>query len=310
MKLSEYLCMTGCTFELSADGEFDVLEQCTRIKGERALTFLENENYVSALDNPNITCVICKPALRHVLPAHIAGIALTDAPKVLFFKLHNYLAANREKVPTRIDPTAKISPLASIAPDNVVIEANVEIEPFVVVNENTVVRAGTRICSGTTIGAQGFTVVKESDDEAFIVRDAGRTIIESHVQIGSNCTIERGTLQNDVTHIGPYCMIDNGVLVGHGTGIGRRGLIAAETIISGNCTFGKRIWIGVNGTISNAITVGDDARISLGAVVTKDVPAGATVTGNFAIDHKRFLQNLKQSVAEGATNTSRGGMII
>lgn len=300
MRLFDSVASLACgDVAFISDGEFDALEQCTRVRGERALTFLESEKYLPALDDKRISCVICTPELRGAIPEHIAGVVLTSAPKVLFFKLHNRLEAERQRVPSQIDPAAQISPLACIAPHNVIIEKDVIIEPFVVINENSVIQSGTRICSGTTIGAQGFTVVKESGDVAFIVHDAGRTVIGPRVQIGSNCTIERGALQNDVTQIGQCCMIDNGVLVGHGTVIGKRGLIAAETIISGNCTFGDRIWIGVNGTISNAINVGDDARISLGAVVTKDVPAGATVTGNFAIDHQRFMQNLKQSIAEG-----------
>lgn len=61
---------------------------------------------------------------------------------------------------------------------------------------------------------------------------------------------------------------------------------------------GSDVWIGVNATISNRIRIGDGARVSLGSVVTKDVPAGATVTGNFAIDHRQFLKNLKASLAD------------
>ena len=61
---------------------------------------------------------------------------------------------------------------------------------------------------------------------------------------------------------------------------------------------GDDVWIGVNATVSNRIKIGKGARVSLGSVVTKDVPAGQTVTGNFAIDHARFMKNLKASVWE------------
>lgn len=289
----------GCS--LISDGEFSSLEQCTRVRGERALTYLEAPKYAHALEDPRISCVICTPEVRPLIPAHISGVAITESPKAAFFTLHNYLVRHREKRPTVIDPSANVSPLAYVAPYNVVIGKDVELQPFVVVNEGSVLLDHVRVCSGTVIGAQGYTVIKEGADRAFIGLDAGQTVIEQGVQIGSGCNIERGALQLDVTRIGAYSMIDNGVLVGHGTVIGKRGLIAAETEISGNCVFGDRLWIGVNATISNAVTVGDDVRISLGAVVTKDVPSGETVTGNFAIPHRIFMRNLKASLAENTT---------
>ena len=298
MKLSNWVEQTGCPCTLISDGEFQALEQCTRIRGEEALTYLESLQYAHALENPRISCVICTPEVQALIPAHISGVMITETPKIAFFRLHNDLVRHREKRPTVIDPTASISPLAYVAPYNVVIGKHVELQPFVVVNEGSILQDHVRICSGTVIGAQGYTVIKEDADRAFIGLDAGRTIIEQGVQIGSNCNIECGALQLDTTRIGAYSMIDNGVLIGHGTVIGKRGLIAAETEVSGNCTFGDRLWIGVNATISNAIMVGDDVKISLGAVVTKDVPSGETVTGNFAIPHRTFMRNLKASLAE------------
>jgi maltose O-acetyltransferase len=43
---------------------------------------------------------------------------------------------------------------------------------------------------------------------------------------------------------------------------------------------GRNVWIGGGAIILAGITVGDDAIIGAGSVVTKDVPAGATVRGN------------------------------
>jgi maltose O-acetyltransferase len=43
---------------------------------------------------------------------------------------------------------------------------------------------------------------------------------------------------------------------------------------------GANVWIGAAALILPGITVGDDATIGAGAVVTRDVAAGATVLGN------------------------------
>ena len=45
-------------------------------------------------------------------------------------------------------------------------------------------------------------------------------------------------------------------------------------------TIGRNVWIGGGALIMPGVTVGDDAIIGSGSVVTRDVPAGATVVGN------------------------------
>ena len=43
---------------------------------------------------------------------------------------------------------------------------------------------------------------------------------------------------------------------------------------------GRNVWIGGGALILPGVTVGDDAIVGAGSVVTRDVPAGATVVGN------------------------------
>lgn len=43
---------------------------------------------------------------------------------------------------------------------------------------------------------------------------------------------------------------------------------------------GRNVWIGGGAILLPGVTVGDDAVIGAGSVVTRDVPAGATVVGN------------------------------
>lgn len=52
----------------------------------------------------------------------------------------------------------------------------------------------------------------------------------------------------------------------------------------------KNAWIGANVTIMPGVTVGENAVVAGGAVVTKDVPAGAIVGGNPA----KILKMLEQ----------------
>ncbi|WP_280176774.1 MULTISPECIES: sugar O-acetyltransferase [Rhodoplanes] len=43
---------------------------------------------------------------------------------------------------------------------------------------------------------------------------------------------------------------------------------------------GRNVWIGGGAVILPGVVVGDDAVIGAGSIVTRDVPAGATVAGN------------------------------
>lgn len=295
MKLSEALTAVGGSCTLVQDEEFSILELCSRVRREGALTFLEKERFVTSLEHPNIACVICTPELRDKIPPQIKGVVLTENPKALFYKIHNLLAAKQERRPSQIDSTAKISPLAYIAPYNVIIGKNVEIQPFVTVGENTVIEEDVLICSGTIVGAQSFSPVPDGD-KMFLAKDAGGTRIERGVEICGQCDIACGTLQLDTTVVGAYTKLDAKVHIGHGSVLGKRNRLPSGAHVAGNCIIGDDIWIGVNATISNRIVVGDGARVSLGSVVTKDVPAGVTVTGNFAIEHQQFLRNLKKSL--------------
>ena len=42
---------------------------------------------------------------------------------------------------------------------------------------------------------------------------------------------------------------------------------------------GRDVWIGANAVILGGVTIGDGAVVAAGAVVTKDVEAGAIVAG-------------------------------
>ena len=44
-------------------------------------------------------------------------------------------------------------------------------------------------------------------------------------------------------------------------------------------TIGDRVWIGARATVLKGVTIGDGAVVAAGALVTRDVPAGALVGG-------------------------------
>ena len=78
----------------------------------------------------------------------------------------------------------------------------------------------------------------------------------------------------DKTQIGPHVQI---LTADHPRGAAEReaGLEFGRPI-----HIGRNVWIGGGAILLPGITVGDDAVIGAGSVVTRDLPAGATVVGN------------------------------
>ena len=83
------------------------------------------------------------------------------------------------------------------------------------------------------------------------------------------------------------------VHIAHGVKIGKNVMVVANSGIGGRTVIGDDCWIGFASTLRNGITIGDRARVNMGSVVTKSVASGGSVTGNFAINHEDFIENLK-----------------
>lgn len=299
MKLSDIMAsvdLIGCS--IVKDAEVSSTEFCSRIRVDHALTFLGNEKLISCLDIDRPISVICNESLVDKLPSSVKGVIVAPDPKYAFYCIHNYIAEKSKKnVPTVVGENCVFEEGCHISKHNVVIGNNVIIQSGVIIRDNVTISDNCVIGSNTVVGGRSFSRVIHAG-KAVCMEDCGSVFLGTGVETCSNCHIACGTLEHDVTYLDDYCQLDALVHVGHGSRIGSRTMITSGAHVAGNCVVGKDVWIGVNATVSNRLTVGDRAKISLGSVVTKDVPADMTVTGNFAIEHRRFMQNLKNSIRE------------
>ena len=224
------------------------------------------------------------------------GICIVDNPRLAYFLLHNALCDNdnyaRPLYNTVIPKSAIISPLAYIAPYNVTIGENTIIEEFVSVKENTVIGEGSVIRAGTKIGGPGFEI-KNDGNKTITVTHIGGVIIGNNVEIQQNSNLDKAIYPWDDTVIGDHVRINSLVQIAHGDKIGRFTEIVAGASIQGRVQIGENVWIGPGSVIRNGITIGDNARVNMGAVVTLSVPAGASVSGNFARDHEKMIDEMR-----------------
>jgi len=157
---------------------------------------------------------------------------------------------------------------------NCTIEENVVIGDDTIIDHNCIVYSSTKvgsnchISSGVVIGSQGFGFVNYQK-EWLQVKHIGDVEIGDNVYIGSNSTIDRGTLSNTVIH--DKVIIDNLVHIAHNVSIGTGTAIAAKVGIAGSTKVGKRCMIGGMVGIFGHLNITDDVVITPKSNVYRDI---------------------------------------
>lgn len=291
-RLSEFQGLVGLT--VLRDGPFEVTGKLsTPLNGLcvplRSAKYLKEVN-----DNPRVTAVITTAAIAEGLDARF-GVAFAEAPDAAHSEVHAMVAAGREAElrarPNRIDPTAVIDPSARIADHGVEIGAGVRIGAGVSVAPGVAIEDGCVLHPGVSLGVPGFNVGLIGGRQR-IVPQLGGVRLMPFVELLSNVCVARALFGGETT-VGEETVADNLVYVAHDVQIGRRVQICALVNILGRVEIGDEAYIGPSSTIINGARVGAKAKVSIGAVVTRDVEAGTTVTGNFALPHDRFLAQLR-----------------
>lgn len=144
-----------------------------------------------------------------------------------------------------------------------------------------------RVHAGARIGTDGFGYV-EGPEGAHKVPQVGGCVIGDDVEIGANCTIDRGAL--DDTWIGERTKLDNLVHVGHNVRIGSDCLVAAHVGIAGSSEIGAGTQFGGQAGVAGHLTIGAGARIAGQTGVIQDVAPGAELGGTPARPRRSWLK--------------------
>ena len=266
----------------------------------RMLVFAESKKfYRVAARNPQVACIITTAELANSGDANLPHL-ITQVPRAAFYTIHKYLASKTNfywnDFPSEISPDAQIHPAAIVAPRNVRIGPGSVIEPGATILERSVIGQEVVIRAGATIGSQGFQF-ERIGERILAVPHGGGVRLCDRVEIQANCTIDLAVF-GGFTEIGEDTKLDNLIHVAHAVQIGKRCLIAASAMIAGSTFVGDDVWIGPGARVSDHLTIGSGARITLGAVVVRDVKPGQCVSGNFAVEHSRFMEHFRVNLRQ------------
>ncbi len=154
---------------------------------------------------------------------------------------------------------------------------------------HTLVGAGSFLHTGVRIGQDGFGLAAGAGGLR-TVPHLGRVVIGADVEIGANCTIDRGSLGDTV--IGPGCRLDNLVHVGHNVQVGRSCVLVAQVGIAGSAVLEDFVQVGGQTAIGGHLRIGAYAQIGGKSGVISDIPAHAVVQGSPAQPKAQFFRQM------------------
>jgi len=167
-----------------------------------------------------------------------------------------------------------------------IIHPNVSIMDYTEIGDNVIIQ------SGTVIGSDAFYYNTKKNREVWYkkMQSCGNVIIEDNVEIGANCTIDRGVTAS--TRIGKGTKMDNLIHIGHDTNVGRNCLFAAQVGIAGACIIedGVVLWGQVG--VSKTLTIGENAVLYAQSGVPASLDSNKVYFGSPAIDARQKQKEL------------------
>ncbi|MDX5324889.1 MAG: UDP-3-O-(3-hydroxymyristoyl)glucosamine N-acyltransferase [Bacteroidota bacterium] len=281
-----------------------------------SLSFLANPKYITHIYTTGATAVIVSNDFEPEKPVKTTLIRVKDAYQAFakLLSLYNEMKHNR----SGLEQPCSVSERASVGDDvfigafsyvgegstvgkNSKIYQQVVIGMNVKIGENCIIFPGVRIyddCvignnvtlhAGCVIGADGFGFAPNSENSYDKVAQIGNVIIEDHVEVGANTTIDRATLGSTIIRKG--VKLDNLIQIAHNVEIGENTVIASQTGVAGSTKIGKNCMIGGQVGIVGHLQIGDNVKIAAQSGVGHSIEEGGIVQGSPAIPASDFKRS-------------------
>jgi UDP-3-O-[3-hydroxymyristoyl] glucosamine N-acyltransferase len=174
--------------------------------------------------------------------------------------------------------------------DNTKVGKDCTINPGVKIYHDCLLGEGCIVHAGSVIGSDGFGFAPQSESEFMKIPQLGNVVLEDHVEIGANVSIDRATMGSTIIRKG--VKLDNLIQIGHNVEIGENTVMAALTGISGSTKIGKNVMIGGQVGIAGHIKIANGTKIGAQSGILGEVKEENTIIlGTPAIDYKQFFKS-------------------
>ena len=284
-----------------------------------SITFIDNTKYLRKINSTKAAaCIISENGLSKYTSKGNMSFLVSKNPYLSYAKLLNIFYPDTRnllkdhKVEIKVSKSSQISQNAHLK-NNVSIEANTVVNSFtsigpnVFIGKNCYIGNNVSICNtyignnviiqdGTIIGQDGFGYIYDGN-KYIKVPQIGIVKINDDVEIGANCTIDRGSLK--FTELKKGVKLDNLVHIAHNVVIGENTVIAGQTGIAGSTIVGRNVLMGGQVGISGHLSINDNVQIGAQSGVTKNISKNSIVSGTPSVNLKTYLKQaviLKQMV--------------
>ncbi|MGD9944917.1 MAG: UDP-3-O-(3-hydroxymyristoyl)glucosamine N-acyltransferase [Burkholderiaceae bacterium] len=275
--------------------------------GPDALSFVVSARYAAQAAQTRAGAVIVPTGQAGALPPDCAALEVDDPHRAFALVARHVEALLQRPAALGIDGRAIVSPDAQIGAGAsigafTIVEAGAQIGDEVRIGAGCFIGAGSsigkgtridarvtiehdcrigercRIYSGTVIGADGFGYADTAGGWERVPQ-LGSVVIGNDVDIGANCTIDRGALEDTV--IGDGCKLDNLIQIAHNVRIGEHTAMAACSGIAGSAVIGRRCRIGGSAGIVGHIEICDDVVVGGMTMITRSIKRPGFYTAAF-----------------------------
>ncbi len=175
--------------------------------------------------------------------------------------------------------------------DHCTIGNHTVIHPGVKIYAKTVIGNNCSIFANAVIGSDGFGFAPQADGSYKTIPQLGNVIIEDHVSIGANTTIDCATMGSTIIRKG--AKLDNLIQVAHNVEIGKNTVIAAQSGISGSSKLGESCVIAGQVGIAGHLTIADKTMIGAQSGLGKSISkSGLSYNGSPATELNSNLRSL------------------